>query len=50
MFYLTSSFYYNLSLRVFDYSEAVFTPSKEKLFQLENGFYLLFYHRQKVST
>lgn len=28
----------------------MFTPSKEKLFQLENGYYLLFYHRQKVYT
>ena len=31
-------------------SEIVFTPTKEKLFQLENGYYLLFYHRQKVYT
>jgi len=32
------------------FRRGVFQPTKEKLFQLQNGYFLLYYHRQKWYT
>lgn len=31
-------------------NEQLFAPRRERIFKLENGYYLLFYHRQKWYT
>lgn len=52
--FLTKSFSSQTKGKSRDYiradTEQVYAPHKERLFKLENGYYLLFYHRQKWYT
>ena len=32
------------------FREFIFTPIRERVYRLENGYYLLFYHKPKVNS